>query len=63
MLSFSFQKYIKTPSDRVEKKKGSLLWLYTSLTIVHSGILQHPADMKECFNLRCFINQPFLEDE
>ena len=64
MLTF-FQKYTKTPSDRI-KKKGSLLltiyfpdystqWILTTY--------RYEENVLKCFTADNVLNHPFLEDE
>ena len=64
MLTF-FQKYTKTPSDRI-KKKGSLLLTIYFPNYSTQWILtpcSYEKNVLKCFAPHIVLNHPFLEDE
>ena len=65
ILTF-FQKYTKTPSNRIEKKGSLLLTIYFpdySIQWIFTIPCWYEENALQCFTPDIFLNHPFLEDE
>jgi len=64
MLAF-FQKYTKTPSDRIEKKGSLLLTIYFPDYSTRWILTpySYEKNVLNCFTPNIVLNHPFLEDE